>query len=277
MSDHPTSSAHCKERMGKQPQPTGHRKHLQSRCLPQQLEASFGHKPSLRLFSRNYVNGRGSEYEWQRATRIFPLRGHVLGNIVKRWPQFPSDSSVGRSHPITNPNRILNDVHHFQGKNEVWVLGSEVQRSPNGFLWPPRSCLFGRMLAHSQAGENPFCSHPFCSNVWFSIQISDVSLETTGLKEGWRLWNLPSQEGQANSETRGHPDCLRKRSKQGTQLRWASGVRRDSSSGVFWSSTPLFQVGTKVREEELAHVIQDIPGTELWTLPLRLNNFSALS
>ena len=156
-------------------------------------------------------------------------------------------------------------------------------RSPNKSRWISLTPL----VPASLAGWWPILSwwkcgysHPLCSNVWFLIPDFSFQPVDHGAQEGWRLWNLSSQEGQRNSETRGGVSRLSKEEEQtGTQSRWALGVRLDSSSGVFWFNTPIFQVVTlRSREgKRLAHVIQDILGTELWTLPPRFNNFPALS
>ena len=138
--------------------------------MPQQLEASFGHKPYLRCFSRNFVNGRG-------AKRIFPLSGHVLGNTVKRWPQFPSDSSVGKVSSHYSSNRVLNDVHHFLGKNEVWVLGSEVQMDFSG---PRGPCLFGRMMAHSELAKMWLLTSPLLKRLVLDSRFQLSALRSRG-------------------------------------------------------------------------------------------------
>ena len=129
-------------------------------------------------------------------------------------------------------------------------------RSPNKSRW----ISLAPLVPASLAGWWPILSwwkcgysHPLCSNVWFLIPDFSCQPVDHGAQEGWRLWNLPSQEGQINSEARGGVSRLSKAEEQtGTQSRWALGVRLDSSSGVLVQHSHFSGGDTEVQRREEA-------------------------
>ena len=147
------------------------------------------------------------------------------------------------------------------------------------FFGSPGSCLFGRMVAHSELVKMCLLTSPLLKRLVLDSRFQLSACRPRG-SGGMEIME-PAITRRTNKQWNkggGCPDCLRKRSKQGHSRGelWESGW---TVPQVSWFNTPIFQVVTlRSREgKRLAHVIQDILGTELWTLPPRLNNFPALS
>lgn len=149
-----------------------------------------------------------------------------------------------------------------------WSMGFGV-RSPKKSKWvslAPESLPLWQDGGPFWAGENPFCSHPFCSNVWFSIPDFRCQPWDHGARRDGDYGTCHHKKDKRTGNKGGHPDCLRKRSKP-TQLRWALGVRLDSSSGVFLVQHSPFSGVVTLRSREgkgFAHVIQDILEQNSW-------------
>lgn len=96
---------------------------------------------------------------------------------------------------------------------------------------------------------------------------------------GVETGNLASQEGQTNSKTRESPDFLRQRGASRDRVGVNLGDEAEQFLRHLLVETSQFSSGdTTPREGKgLAHVTQDVLGTELWTLSPRPNNVYVLS
>lgn len=93
--------------------------------------------------------------------------------------------------------------------------GQKSKEVQMGFSGPRSPCLFGRMVAHSELVKIPSAHIPSAQMSGSRFQISDVSLETTGLRRDGDYGTCHHKKDKRTVKQGGHPDCLRKRSKPG--------------------------------------------------------------